>query len=90
MVFNETGKDIEYFKYSQEAKKVDVHFTMYKELAEDLNKIVAVYKAYGFDKTSKTELIGMVLSEFIDNLADDESTILELMGKMKAYRTGVA
>ena len=84
-VFNEIGKDIEYFKYSTDNEKVDVHMCINKELMEDLNKVVAVYKNYGFDKTNKTELFGMVLSEFIASLTDETGTILELMAKMKDF-----
>ena len=57
-----------------------------KNRIEDLNKIVAVYKNYGFDKTNKTEMLGMILSEFIASLTDETSTILELMAKMKDFR----
>lgn len=85
-VFKETGKDIEYFRYSADKEKVDVHMCINKELMEDLNKIVAVYKDFGFDKTHKSELISMVLSEFISGLSDETGTLLELMGKMKDYR----
>lgn len=85
-VFEKTGKDVEYYRYSADKEKIDVHMCIEKDIIEDLNKIVAVYKAYGFDKTNKTELCAMVLSDFIANLNDETATILELMGKMKDYR----
>lgn len=85
-VFNEIGKDIEYYKYSTNNEKVDVHMCIKKDIMEDLNKIVAVYKNYGFDKTNKTEMLGMILSEFIASLTDETGTILDLMAKMKDFR----
>ena len=85
-VFKETGKDIEYFRYSADKEKVDVHMCINKDIMEDLNKIVAVYKDFGFDKTNKSEVISMALSEFISGLSDETGTLLELMGKMKDYR----
>ena len=32
----------------------------------------------------------MIIREFLDDLNDDESTIIELIGKMKAFRDGDA
>ena len=76
-VFKKTGKNIEYFKYSTNNKKVDLHILINKAILENLNRIIAVYKDYGFDKTNKTEMVGMILSEFIASLNDETSTILE-------------
>lgn len=85
-VFEKTGKDVEYYRYSADKEKIDVHMCIEKEIMEDFNKIVAVYKAYGFDKTNKSELCSMLLNEFINSLEDNNEAILGLMGRMKSYR----
>lgn len=86
MVFNNIGKDVEYFQYSADSKKVDCHLKINKSELEDLNKVIAVYKEYGFDTTNKSEMISMLIKNYVADLSDDETSILNIMSQMKTFR----
>ena len=90
MVFNKLGENIEYkveYKtYSPKNDAVDTHMYLNKAIVDDLDKIIAVYKGHEFGKIHKSELISMILSEFIASLTDEKGTLLLLLGKMKDYR----
>lgn len=94
MVFDKlSGKysDDEYFKkykYNENVEKVSVHLRVAPEIANELVKIIAVYRDYGIDKHEliKSELASVIFKDFVDNMADDESALLDLFSKLKAYR----
>ena len=96
MVFNELGKNIDEnpyykkYKYDESEKKVSVHLRVTPEIANDFVKVIAVYREFGIDKTEliKSELASLIFKEYFDNLVDDESAILELFTKLKAFRDG--
>ena len=98
MVFNELGKNIDEnsyykkYKYDESEKKVSVHLRVTPEIANDFVKVIAVYREFGIDKTEliKSELASLIFKEYFDNLVDDESAILELFTKLKAFRDGGA
>ena len=81
----------EKYKYD-ESKKSNVHFRLPPEIANDFVKVIAVYRDFGIDKNEliKSELGAVIIKEFIDNLPDDESAILDLFRKVKAFRNGGA
>lgn len=98
MVFEKLGINIDsnkYYKenkYDENAEKVSVHLRISPEIANDFTKVVAVYRDYGIDKIqlTKSELGAIIISEFVNNLPDDDSAILELIGKIKVFRDGGA
>lgn len=49
-----------------------------------------MYRNYGVDKRelTKSDLGAIIFKEFIDNLADDDAAILDMIGKVKAFRDG--
>ena len=76
------------YKYDESEKKVSVHLRIAPDIANDFVKVIAVYREFGIDKHEliKSELASLILKEYFDNLADDESAILNLFSKLKAYR----
>lgn len=96
MVFERIGINIdsnEYYKenkYDESAEKVSLHLRIAPEIANDLTKVIAVYRNYGVDKRelTKSDLGAIIFKEFIDNLADDDAAILDMIGKVKAFRDG--
>ena len=93
MVFDNLSEkyfDKEYYekyKYDESEKKVSVHLRMTPALANDLVKVIATYRAFGIDKSEliKSELASVILNEFFNKLSDDESALLDLFAKIKAY-----
>ncbi len=93
MVFENLSEkyfDNEYFdkyKYDESMKKVSVHLRLPPELANDLVTVIAVYRKFGIDKSEliKSELAAVILNDFFDALSDDESALLDLFAKIKAY-----
>ena len=90
---NERYSDKEYYdkySYDETAEKVSVHLRIAPEIANELVKVISIYRGYGIDKTEliKSELASLIFKEYFDNLADDESTILELFSNLKAFRDG--
>ena len=80
-----------YKKHSVKAdEKVNLHLRVEPEIANGLTEIVAVYRRFGIDKKelSKSDLCGVILKEYFDNIGDDESSILNLFSKVKAFRDG--
>lgn len=98
MVFEKLGENIEsnqyYMKHKVEPnnKKVSLHLRVDPEIYNDLTKIIAIYREFGIDKKilSKSDLGTVIFKEYFDNLPDDESAILKLFSKLKAYRDGGA
>lgn len=78
------------YKYDESEKKVSVHLRIAPEIANDFVKVIAVYREFGIDKTEliKSELASLIFKEYFDNLDDDESAILNLFSKLKAFRDG--
>ena len=96
MVFNKLGENIgenQYYqknKYDESVEKVSLHLRVAPEIANDFVKVIAVYREFGIDKTEliKSEFASLIFKEYFDNLVDDESAILELFTKLKAFRDG--
>ena len=80
------------YKYDESEKKVSVHLRLDPKIANDFVKVIAVYREFGIDKTEliKSELASLIFKEYFDNLNDDESAILNLFSKLKAFRDGGA
>lgn len=83
--------DKEYFKkykYDENAEKVSVHLRISPEIANDFVDVISVYRGYGIDKHEliKSELASIIFKEFLNNLPDDESALLDIFSKIKAYR----
>lgn len=81
-----------YKKHSvkNESEKVSVHLRLAPEIANDLTKVVAIYRDYGIDKKelSKSDLGAVIFKEYFDNMADDETALLDIFSKVKAFRDG--
>ena len=96
MVFSKLGENIgenQYYKencYDESKDTISLHLRISPAIANDLTKVIAVYRAFGVDKKEllKSEFSAMILKNFLDSLADDESAILDLIGMMKAFRDG--
>ena len=96
MVFDKLGKDIgenQYYKensYDESKTKISLHLRISPETANDFTKVIAVYREFGVDKHEliKSEFGEMILKEFLNNLGDDDATIISLIAKMKAFRDG--
>lgn len=86
MVFEKIAKDITYNTYPGDKEKISMHIQFNTDLLNDLNKIIATYKDYGYDNTNRTELLGLLAWEFINNLTDETGSVLELMARLKDYR----
>lgn len=86
MTFEKIGKDINYLKYETDEPKVSIHLTMNKKVMENLNKVIAVYKSYGYDATNRSELLSMIAFLFLINLEDNENSVFSLMKELKHYR----
>lgn len=97
MVLEKLGEkysDNEYYnkyKYDENVKKVSLHLRIAPDIANDLVKVISIYRSYGIDKHEliKSELASLIFKEFVDKLPDDESAILDLFSKLKTYRDGV-
>lgn len=78
------------YKYDESAEKVSVHLRLPPEIANELVQVVAVYRDFGIDKheLTKSDLGAVIFKECFDNLVDDESALLDLFSKMKAFRDG--
>ena len=88
---SEKYSDTEYYnkyKYDESVEKVSVHLRVAPEIANKLVKVISVYRSYGIDKHEliKSELASLIFKEFVDNLPDDESALLDLFAKLKAFR----
>lgn len=88
---NEKYSDKEYYnkyKYDENNEKVSVHFRIAPGIANKLVEVIAVYRGYGIDKHEliKSELAALIISEFCDNLSDDEAALLDLFSKLKTFR----
>ena len=98
MVFDTLGENIgenQYYKencYDESKDTISLHLRISPEIANDLTKVIAIYREFGVDKKEllKSEFSAMILKDFLDGLADDESAILFLIGKMKSFRDGGA
>ena len=98
MVFEKLSENIdaeEYYnkyKYDESVEKVSVHLRVAPEIANKLVKVISVYRSYGIDKHEliKSELASLIFKEYFDNLKDDESAILDLFSKLKAFRDEIA
>jgi hypothetical protein len=96
MVFEKLGINIDsndYYKenkYDENSKKVSLHLRISPEIANEFVKTIAVYRNYGVDKRelTKSELGAIIIKEFTENLPDDDSTILDLIAKVKTFRDG--
>ena len=98
MVLENLGKDIgenQYYKensYDESKSKISFHLRISPETANDLTKVIAVYREFGVDKTKliKSEFAEMIFKEFLSDLDDNDAAIIGLIGKMKAFRDGGA
>lgn len=98
MIFKEMGKNIEsnqYYQkncYDENESKVSLHLRISPRTANDFTKAIAVYREFGVDKHEliKADFGEMIIREFLDNLGDDNATIIDLIAKMKAFRDGGA
>ena len=98
MVFNELGKNIgenQYYKensYDESKPKISLHLRISPKTANDFVKAIAVYREFGVDKHEliKSEFGEMIIKDFLDKLGDDDATVIDLIGKMKAFRDGGA
>lgn len=99
MVFERLGINIdsnEYYnenKYDESSEKISLHLRISPEIANEFVKTIAVYRDYGVDKRelTKSDLGAIIIKDFIDNLSDDDSAILDMIAKVKAFRDcGVA
>lgn len=93
-LYGENGieSDEYYIKHSakESDEKVNMHLRVAPEIANGLTEIVAIYRKFGIDKKelSKSDLGAVILKEFFDNIDDDESAILDIFSKVKAFRDG--
>lgn len=98
MVFEKLSENIDEnayynrYKYDESEKKVSVHLRIAPEIANEFVKVIAVYREFGIDKHEliKSELASLIFKEYFENLVDDESAILDLFSKLKAFRDGGA
>lgn len=98
MVFSKLGENIgenQYYKencYDESKESISLHIRISPETANDVTKAIAVYREFGVDKKAlnKSDFVEMILKNFLGNLNDDESAILDLIGMMKAFRDGGA
>ena len=98
MVFEILGENIDknqYYKencYDESKSKISLHLRISPETANDLTKVIAVYRDFGVDKREliKSEFAEMILREFLDNLGDYDAAVFGLIAKMKAFRDGGA
>lgn len=96
MVFKELGKNIgknQYYKencYDENKEKISLHLRISPETANAFTKAIAVYREFGVDKHEliKSEFGEMIIKDFLDNLGDDDSAVIDLIAKMKAFRDG--
>lgn len=96
MVFTNLINDIDSNQYYNKHKvkctdeKVNLHLRIAPEIADDITKIVAIYREYGIDKKelTKSDLSAIIFKDFIDGLDDDETAILNIFSKVKAFRDG--
>lgn len=93
-LYGENGIETDEYYKKHSAKesdeKVNLHLRVAPEIANGLTEIVAVYRRFGIDKKelSKSDLGGLILKEYFDNIGDDETAILNLFSKVKAFRDG--
>ena len=98
MVFERIGINVdsdEYYKenkYDESAEKVSLHLRISPTIANDFTKVIATYRKFDVDKRelTKSDLGAIIIKEFVDGLADDDATILNMIGKVKAFRDGGA
>lgn len=98
MVLKELSENIEEnpyyskYKYDESAEKVSVHLRISPKIANELVKIIAIYRDFKIDKyeLTKSDLGAVIFKEYFDEFGDDESAILNLFSKIKAFRDGGA
>ena len=88
---SEKYSDNEYYnkyKYDENVEKVSLHLRVAPEIANELVKVISIYRSYGIDKHEliKSELASLIFKEFVGNLPDDESALLDLFAKLKTFR----
>lgn len=96
MVFEKIGINTDSDKYYNENKydeskeKVSVHLRISPIIANDFTKVIATYRNFNIDKRelTKSDLGAIIIKDFIDNLDDDDSAILNMIGRVKAFRDG--
>lgn len=96
MVFKNLGKNIgenQYYRencYDKSKEKVSLHLRISPETANEFTKAITVYREFGVDKHEliKSEFSEMIIKDFLDNLGDDDSAVIGLIAKMKAFRDG--
>lgn len=96
MVFENLSEkyfDNEYYKkykYDESLKKVSVHLRLPPQIANDLVKVIAVYREFGIGESEliKSELAAVILKGFFKGLPDNESALLDLFALVKAYNDG--
>lgn len=96
MVFKTLCKDIgenQYYKencYDESKDTISLHLRISPAIANDLTKAISVYREFGIDKHEliKSEFGEMIIKDFLDNLGDDNAAVIDLIGKMKAFRDG--
>lgn len=96
MIFKNLEKNIgenQYYKencYDESKEKVSLHLRISPETANEFTKAITVYREFGVDKHEliKSEFGEMIIKDFLDNLGDDDSAVIGLIAKMKAFRDG--
>lgn len=96
MVFKNLAKNIhenEYYKnncYDESKPKISLQLRISPETANEFTKAIAVYREFNVDKHEliKSDFGEMIIKNFLDNLGDDEATVMDLISKMKAFRDG--
>ena len=94
MVLTELSKhyfDKEYYdraKPKTDENKTQFHIQMNNELADELTKVVAVYRALNIEKRkiTKSELIAVALTNLFKELEEDETNIYEITALLNHYR----
>ena len=78
------------YKYDESAEKVSVHLRIPPKIANELVKVISIYRDFEIDKyeLTKSDLGAVIFKEYFDEFGDDESALLDLFCKMKAFRDG--
>lgn len=65
----------------------DQHILIHKDLNNDFKEVISKYNSFGLDKTTKSELIRMLLINFITEFNNsDDNGKYELLKNLKQFR----
>lgn len=87
MRFKNLNENIEFKTYPEDVEKVNLHIVLPRTVKEDLNELKAIYDNLGIDEKvfSYSTFIGMLISNYIENVPDDVEGLLNSMVQMKLY-----